>query len=358
MDCPILIPAYEPDERLIALLESLEDANFKNIILVNDGSGPEYDKLFSDCEEYLEAMGGKLLVHEKNRGKGAALKTGFSYILEAYPDAVGCVTADSDGQHDRDSISAVINSLTENPRDLILGVRSFDSDDIPWKSVYGNKITANVMTFITGLKISDTQTGLRGIPTEFMRELLDVKGDRFEFETEMLLCTIDKYKITEVPIPAIYDSVTDHKTHFNTFKDSIKIYKILCRHFIRYTAASLTSALVDIIFFVIFCRVFANLSLYVEISTVAARLISGTCNYIINHIFVFKSKNKKRTTAAKYLLLAVIQMGLSAGITGAGARLFTKVPEFIIKMITDTVLFVLSYKIQQKFIFGSRKKEK
>ncbi|MBR4183431.1 MAG: bifunctional glycosyltransferase family 2/GtrA family protein [Lachnospiraceae bacterium] len=355
MTCPILIPAYEPDERLIDLLESLVTADARNIILVNDGSGPDYDRLFDECRPYIDKMGGKLLIHEVNKGKGAALKTGFAYILEAYPDAVGCVTADSDGQHDTDSINAVIKSLTENPDHLILGVRSFDSDDIPWKSVYGNKITAGVMKYVTGLKISDTQTGLRGIPTDFMRELLDIKGNRFEFETEMLLCTIDKYPITEVPIPAIYDSVTDHKTHFNTFKDSIKIYRILCRHFIRYTAASLSSALLDIILFAVFCRLFGRMTLYVEVSTVAARLISGTYNYIINHIFVFNSKNKKSRTAVKYFILAVIQMGLSAGITGALVRLIAIVPEIIIKMVTDTVLFILSFKIQQKYVFGKNK---
>lgn len=358
MDCPILIPAYEPDERLIDLLETLLNAEAKNIILVNDGSGPEYDELFERCQPFLEKMGGKLLIHEKNRGKGAALKTGFSYILEAYSNAVGCVTADSDGQHDTDSINAVIKSLTENPDNLILGVRSFDSEGIPWKSVYGNKITAGVMTFLTGLKISDTQTGLRGIPTAFMKELLDVKGDRFEFETEMLLETIGRYPITEVPIPAIYDSVTDHKTHFNTFKDSIKIYRILCRHFIRYAAASLTSAILDLVLFTVFCRLFGGMKLYVEVSTIAARVISGTYNYIINHIFVFESKNKKTTTASKYLLLALVQMSLSAGITGAFARLFVKVPEVIIKVITDTVLFIMSYKIQQKYIFGNKNKAK
>ncbi len=222
---PIIIPAYEPDERLLPLLSELVDAG-KYIIVVNDGSGSGYNHIFEEAEKLID-KNGVLLVHKENMGKGRALKTAFSYIINNIPDAVGGVTADCDGQHNAASIEKVSETLVSNPENLILGVRSFDRKEIPWKSYFGNVITLKVFHLISGIKVSDTQTGLRGIPLGFMNELIELKEDRFEFEMQMLLMTRHKHKIKEIPIATIYESKTNHKSHFNPWADSAKIYKIL-----------------------------------------------------------------------------------------------------------------------------------
>ena len=184
---PIIIPAYEPDERLLELLKDLSESRLGPVIIVDDGSGEQYSDIFTEAENYLKTTGGVLLRHEVNRGKGRALKTAFAHVLDHEPDAIGCVTADSDGQHSVECITKCMNALSERPDNLILGVRDFSGEEVPFKSRFGNNLTIKICSFLCGVKVTDTQTGLRGIPRAFMRDLLDVEGERFEFETRMLI---------------------------------------------------------------------------------------------------------------------------------------------------------------------------
>ncbi|MCR5053871.1 MAG: bifunctional glycosyltransferase family 2/GtrA family protein [Lachnospiraceae bacterium] len=352
MKIPIIIPAYEPDERFIELLSALvvED-NY--IVVIDDGSGEKYRPLFDQVNEIIDGKG-VLLRHEVNKGKGRALKTAFRYVLNSIPDAIGAVTADSDGQHTKDCIMAVCAGLEKHPNSLILGVRHFDEEDIPWKSRFGNTLTLKVMKIVSGLSISDTQTGLRGIPRKFMEELLNVEGERYEYETRMLLETVNKYSIVEVPIKTIYDSKENHQTHFHPFRDSFKIYKVLFERFFRFVFSSFSSFIIDIVLFYLLCIILKpwNSSFYAAAATVIARIASATCNYSFNYIFVFRSKEKKLISAGKYLALAVVQMGCSALLVTLAIHVFPYINESILKMIVDTALFFVSYQIQKRFVFG------
>ncbi|MCR4782517.1 MAG: bifunctional glycosyltransferase family 2/GtrA family protein [Lachnospiraceae bacterium] len=357
---PIIIPSYEPDERLIDLLEDLVKREISPVIIVNDGSDEKYDEYFVRAKNIISSQGGVILKHDINRGKGKALKTAFSYCLENYPDMIGVITADSDGQHTPDCILKVKNSLIENPNSLILGVRDFDDKSVPRNSRLGNKITVKVFKFFTGLSISDTQTGLRGISKEFMNELLFVPGDRFEFETKMLVETKDKYDIEEVEIKTVYDSVENHTTHFDPFKDSIRIYKIFGAMFLKFLVSSLSSCVIDILLFAIFCQV--NESLFsgvydVFISAIEARVISATYNFLINYIFVFRSKESRTLAMVKYALLAAIQMFISATATAGLVYLTAESLEVVMKVIVDVTLFFISYYIQHEFVYRSRRKK-
>lgn len=355
---PIVIPSYEPDERLIALLHDLDAKEMGPVIIVNDGSSEEYDPIFEEVESIITKRGGKYISYRPNRGKGRALKTAFSYISENMPDALGCVTADSDGQHTPDCITNIINTLKANPDNLVLGVRQFEKKDIPWKSWFGNTLTIKVFSYVAGMKVSDTQSGLRGIPFKFMKELIDCKGERFEYEMQMLLECAGRYNLTEVPIRTIYESKENHQTHFKPIMDSLRIYKILGKKFLKFIFASLSSFVIDIILFHLFVLVFKDSfpALYVTIATVSARVISAVYNYLINYKFVFKSKASRSTSLTKYALLAIIQMSLSAGIVSLIVFLIPNSPETLIKAIVDTILFLISYSIQQRFVFSSKSK--
>lgn len=357
---PIVIPSYEPDERLITLLEDLQKAEIGPVIIVNDGSGTEYDEIFDRAAKLIEAGGGKFISYRPNKGKGRALKTAFEYIAENMPDVLGCVTADSDGQHTPECIASIIKTLKENPESLILGVRKFDGEDIPWKSRFGNNLTIKVFAYVSGVKVSDTQTGLRGIPFVFMKELIDCKGERFEYETRMLLECAGRYKITEVPIKTVYDSKENHQTHFDPFKDSIRIYKILGVKFVKYMFASISSFIVDILLFTLLCHILKNFvpeAYLIQVATVCARLVSATYNYIINYTLVFKSRAGKGTALIKYAALAFVQMQASAWSVAGLVRLLPMIPVTIVKCIVDTLLFLLSYTIQQRFVFAGKKKK-
>ena len=344
---PLVIPSYEPDKRLIELIETLNDYN-DPIIIVNDGSNDSYNSIFNS----LVNKNLIILKHNINKGKGRALKTAFEYIIKKYPDSIGCITADSDGQHSYKSIIDVRKALIDSPDSLIMGVRTFDGDHIPWKSKAGNKITIKVLSFLTGIRVSDTQTGLRGIPLKFMRELIEVPGERFEFETQMLIESIDRYPIVEVPVETIYDSKAHHQSHFNPLKDSFKIYRILVKKFIKYLVSSLSSSVLDIVLFALFCSLFKNSYhvWYASIATVSARLISAVYNYLINYILVFKSKEKVSKSAFRYFILAIVQMLCSAVLTQTFVFVF-KSMEVLIKIIVDVFLFFCSYYIQNRFVF-------
>ncbi len=289
---PIVIPALEPDERFLRILSELFSQNIGPIVVVDDGSGKDYKHFFETAKTAYHAA---VLTHEVNMGKGRALKDAFSYCLRKWPYLAGCITADSDGQHTPQSILRCRQGLLENPSSLVLGTRDFFTDTegkIPAKSMFGNRLTCRVLRVLYGINISDTQTGLRGIPADFMHYLLDVKGERFEFETQMLIETRTQgIKIIEVPIETIYDSKENHSTHFNPILDSIRIYKLFGAGFGKFLVSSFSSAILDLGLFGLFCRLTRERALtqggYIVLATICARLISAAYNYSVNYFFVF-----------------------------------------------------------------------
>lgn len=353
-DIPVIIPAYEPDEKMIRLLRNLKAAGITHIVLVNDGSGEAYRKLFEQAERI---EGCEVLHHAVNLGKGRALKTAFNYCMLRFPQGIGCVTADSDGQHTPQDILACMKGLWEEPETLILGCRNFDASDVPARSSFGNKCTRVVFRYLVGLSISDTQTGLRAIPLSFMETLMNVKGERFEYETNMLIETknCDVY-LKEIPIETVYLE-QNRTSHFNPIKDSVRIYMI----FGKFLFSSLSSSVLDLLLFSFFCSILQTATgiwkelPYIVGATILARVISAVYNFLLNYKVVFKSQANLAATAVKYCLLALCQMFGSAFLVNALYGL-TGGSEVAVKVPVDVLLFFLSFVIQREFVY--RKKDK
>lgn len=348
----LVIPSYEPDEKLIGLLEKVNEAGLSPVVVVNDGSvGKEYDDIF----EKARNLGAIVLWHAVNMGKGRALKTAFNYCLNEYEDLVGVVTADSDGQHSVADIKRCMKALEDEKDALILGCRNFDGENVPSRSEFGNKTTSRVMKVLTGIGVSDTQTGLRGIPKEFMKYLLTEKGERFEFETNMLLATKELgIKIVEVPIETIY--LEGNKTsHFNPIRDSFRIYAV----FLKFIFSSLSSSVVDACFFMLFCHMTRGLALplgYIMLSTILARVISATYNFLVNYKIVFKGKGSKVRAAFGYCVLAIVIMLLSGTLVTVIHGMVPFLPEIVVKIVVDTVLFFVSFWVQREVIYAGKDK--
>lgn len=349
---PIIIPSYEPDERFLTLLENLASFSLGPVVVVNDGSGQQYDHYFNTAEKTYKI---KLLRHTANMGKGKALKTAFSYCLQQFPKMVGCITVDSDGQHTVDAIKDVKEQLIKRPDQLVLGVRNFCEANVPAKSQFGNNLTRNVFKVLYKKDISDTQTGLRAIPADFMRDLLSVPGNRFEFETRMLIKAVEEgLEICEVPIETVYDSKENHATHFRPIVDSIRIYRVFGFAFGKFLVSSFSSSLLDLTLFQVFCAFLKNSLLatqYIIVSTVGARIISAMYNYLVNYYFVFKSKENHTKSACRYFVLAILQMACSAAlvsvlVAATGAKL-----ELVVKIPVDVFLFFVSYYIQKRMVY-------
>ena len=212
----VVLPSLDPDEKLQLVIDGLLEYGFTDIILVNDGSKPENMHYFEAAAQHPQVH---LLHHEVNRGKGAALKTAFAWFLENRPDAAGVVTVDGDNQHHPEDTRNCCEQMLKTRR-MVLGVRDFSLPDVPARSKAGNKITSFVFKVFVGMKISDTQTGLRAIPRDKLKLLLNISGDRFEYETNMLLA-MKTYNIAfdEVKIRTVY--IEENKSsHFRAFHDS------------------------------------------------------------------------------------------------------------------------------------------
>lgn len=344
----ILIPSLNPDERLTKLIDELLNNDFKDIIVVNDGSPEEYNKYFKNIENKII-----VLKHMVNLGKGRALKTGFNEFLIRFQDKCGIITVDSDGQHKIEDITKVAKTLVKNKESLILGSRNFNLANVPFKSKYGNKITRSIFKFLTGLNVSDTQTGLRGIPTQYITTLMNVPGERFEFEMNMLMESRENnIDIIEEMIETVY--IQENKSsHFNPFKDSLKIYTI----FLKYIFSSIISFIVDIIIYkIIFNCIINYIANYaIIIATIIARIISSLVNYSVNKNTVFKSSNNK--SIIKYYILCFIQMIISAVSVTTIYNLLNKRYEVIIKLIVDSIIFLINFKVQKEWVFRKEKKK-
>lgn len=347
----IIIPSLSPDDRLIRLVKDLMTEGFYDIVVVNDGSSPDYDRYFDQVRD----MGAVVLCHVVNQGKGRALKTAFNYILHEWKDCVGAVTIDSDGQHTIPDILAVSRRLKEKGDQLILGCRNFKNAGVPAKSRFGNIITARVMKVLLGLDISDTQTGLRGMSRQLMESFLRVSGEGFEYETNMLIfCKEDNISVSEVPIATVYYE-GNKSTHFRPFRDSLKIYAL----FLKFMLASFSSSVIDIVLFTLGTIALKNVmpGYYIVVSTVIARIVSSLCNFLINKNNVFKSNDRLVHTIIRYYTLAVVQMTLSA--TGVwGLYHVFGGNETVIKIIVDCILFLISFQIQREWVFIKEKKTK
>ena len=153
---PVVIPSYEPDEQLVELCEALVTAGITDICIVDDGSGEEYRSIFDRIETTYANENVRILRHTVNMGKGRALKTAFQDLLEHRPELIGCVTADSDGQHTPKDIYRCMLELAGHPDRLIMGCRRFDGEDVPLKSRYGNELTRRVCQYLCGRAIGSS----------------------------------------------------------------------------------------------------------------------------------------------------------------------------------------------------------
>ena len=346
----LLIPALNPDEKLTRLVAELREQDFTKFMIVNDGSKKECLGIFED----LRASGCEVFTHRKNFGKGRALKNALNRIYEVFPDFECVVTLDADGQHIPKDIVNVAQASLEHPDKMILGVRTFGRD-VPLRSKFGNVITRNVMRLFCGLRISDTQTGLRGFSKEILIHFLDVSGERYEYETNVLLETRElEIPILEIPIETVY--IDDNKSsHFNPIKDSIRIYSL----FLKYIAASMLSFLVDISLFALLVHLLRDaVGSYVYVATVVARAISSFVNYRINLKGVFKSKNTSKKQAlgriVGYYALVIVNVAVSAFLVDLAVKQLG-FNETLTKVVVDTCLFVLNYFIQRDVLFRNKK---
>lgn len=348
----ILIPSLDPDEMLGKYVKGLKEAGFDKIVIVNDGSKNDNLKFFPEKDEFVE-----IIKHAVNQGKGRALKTGFHYILNNYSsdEIAGVITADADGQHSVEDTAKVAQELVKK-RNFVLGTRNFDEEQVPFKSRNGNKITTNVFHLFFGKRIHDTQTGLRGIPYGFLKKCLTLKGERFEYEINMLIDAVrSELTISEVSIQTIYFD-SNRATHFSAVKDSVRIYSVILGEFLKFSISGVLSSVIDVGIFAFLTKVlFHGLSVNASTfaGTVIARVLSSVFNFSVNRQ-IFCSDGVVGKSLFRYYVLCVCQLVASWLLV---VFVFKQIQwdTTLIKVIIDTCLFFISYQIQRRWVFKEEK---
>ena len=354
----LVIPSLNPKKEFVFWLkefkEKIKSENIEvDIIVVNDGSSEKYNEIFDEIiKEDIT-----VLKHYINLGKGRALKTAFNHILNTEKKLGTIITADSDGQHSIKDVLACLKISNENPDTLILGTRKFGNTNskiesgksqirIPFRSKFGNKLTSIIFKYLLGIDVSDAQTGLRAFGKKQAKDYLKTKGEKFEYETNMLIDNKNLgYKFKENKIETIY--IEDNKlSHFNPINDSIAIYSL----FLKYIIIAIFSFLVDILLF----KISLNLKNTILISTIIARIVSSILNYKLNRNKVFKSFNK--TSLFKYYILVVVQMFISGASVSALNKVFEDRNVIFLKILVDIIVFMVNYYIQREWVFKKEKK--
>jgi len=360
----VVLPSPDPDEKLHLVIDGLLEYGFSHIILVNDGSKPENLHYFEEeASAHPDVI--TLLHHEVNKGKGAALKNAFNWFLQNRPEGIGVVTVDGDNQHHPADTLACTEHMLETGN-LTLGCRDFNQADVPARSSFGNKTTSAIFKIFVGMTISDTQTGLRAIPRDDLEYIATIAGDRFEYETNMLLAMKQQgIPFDEVKIRTVY--IEENKSsHFRIIHDSWRIYKLILAHFFRYTLSSLASAVVDTVAYSLLSSLLKGVLKGLALTGAAgvgARIISSLLNFYMNKRLVFQSSVSTGKAMLRYYMLAVPQMAAQVLLTQGVYTLFG-IPDSatglrtLVYVIVMSVLYVASFMIQQRWVFAVEKKAK
>ena len=342
MKTALIIPAYKPSKDLLGLLEQFASNPDFMPVVVDDGSGPEFTGIFNALPD-----GVTLLRHPENRGKGAALKTAFRHVLDECPQCALAVTADADGQHRYGDILRVCAVAGANPGALVLGSRKFEGD-VPFRSRFGNGVTRKVFSVASGVSVYDTQTGLRAFGREALKRFIEVPGERYEYEINMLLTAAQEgMPIVEEWIETVY--LDDNaSSHFNPLKDSLKIYMCI----FKFAASSLLAFAIDYVLVLVLSALTRSwpAAASLNFSVIVARLISATVNFTVNRKVVFNGNESLWRAVAKYAALAVVVLGLNLALM----HLLTIVlgwPIALAKILVEVLLFCMNFVVQGKFVY-------
>ncbi len=340
-----VIPAYKPERKLTAVVdEALRIGSLSHLVVVDDASGEAFREVF---DELAARPGVTVLRHAVNQGTGGATKTAFNHILLTRPETAGVVTFDADGQHLPSDVRKVADAFRQAPGKLAIGVRDFHDAGIriPLRSKLGNRITELIFAAFTGIRLKDTQTGLRCYNREMVKACLTIPRNRYEFQLEALLLCAREHDIVQVPIETIYED-GNRCSHFNPLLDSIRIYLV----FFRFIGAVLICAVADYLIFALLmlleCSIFTSL--------LSARVFSVALNFFLSRNKVFRSKGNIAAQAVKFTALAVFLFCASwFSITLLKEHLGW--PPLLSKLLVETTLFFCSFLVQNLLIFTRRR---
>jgi glycosyltransferase involved in cell wall biosynthesis len=211
-----LIPAFNAESSIAEVIAALEQvAGDMRVVVVDDGSA---DKT-NDIAAAARAM---VLRHATNRGKGAALQTGFDYIRNL-PDIDFILTMDADLQHRPEDVPMLFAVQQQSIADIVVGRRNKIGAGMPIARILSNTITSAMVGMRTGYRMSDSQCGFR-LMRRCVLDSVRLESSGFEAETEFLIKSARQgFRIEFAPVHTIYAREKSHMTHWTTTVNFIKV---------------------------------------------------------------------------------------------------------------------------------------
>lgn len=338
----VLIPTFNPDNNLIKLIKELKEKwdstlfrSELSVVIVDDGSDRKRSRELLDILSADKNI--KILKHDRNMGKGIAIKSGLKYLQKKQTKFI--VTADSDGQHSPHDIYRIL-AFAIKKDNLVLGVRDFSKKRVPLKSLFGNRVTSGIFFLVTGKKLTDTQTGLRAFPRSFIQKLLNIAGERYEYELNVLLETSSSKSIDTITIDTIYLD-NNKKSFFRPIRDSVLVYSV----FVKYCLISLLVSILD------FAAIYLGTIFFPTIySFVIVRFVTAHLYFFLMKTKAFRKKGGLTHQVLKYYALVLLNIILSSTIF---FNMYYEAKEsFLVAYFLALVLmFFVNFFLQKKIVF-------
>ncbi len=327
----LIIPVYQPTELVLPFLAKFKKDDFDYFVVVDDGSGPEFEERFAEVQELGLFT---LLRLKKNKGKGKAMKCALSYLMKKDPELGGVVTADGDGQHAYEDVLKVRDALETNQEKLILGTRN--RKDMPPASQNGSWWSSLYFKMMSGVSLEDTQTGLRGIPKCYFSTFLASPGSRYEFEMGFLAGIVREEKIVAVPIQTIYLN-DNSSTHYRKVIDSIRI----ARFPTAYILSGVLLCFLDCLFYWVFAEnCFHHSGFGWLLAGFSASAISFFLYELLMHCCVFfvRPRFKKMVLDFGFFaFLSLASFGIAYGFACCGMSFLGA------RILSDVILYVVLF---------------
>lgn len=356
----IVIPALNPPSSFVSYAEALRREGFSRIVVVNDGSRTDKLPVFFK----LKRLGVTVVDHPHNRGQGAALRTGFQYYLDHFQgQSDGVITLNADRQIPPSDVVRIASSLHNEQAmgsfALVVGTRNLEGKNVTDYDYNMGGVMKLLYHMLMGVRLNDPLSGVFGIPDLRVRQCLEIGSDGYAYATSMTM-SFEKIGFLQVPVSyANYEEGVEPA--FRKIPDTIRILYTIFKKFIVYSITSVGASILDVIIFGIFHSItFRGNPMAIIYSTICARVISASVNYLLTKHFVFhfKSDSAQETTksAGAFFVLTAMQCICSALIVSA-MKMLLGGSAVGIKVIVDTTLFFVSYKIQHKYIFKDDRQE-
>ncbi len=215
-----VIPSYNAATTIGPLVHRIKELGLDPVV-VDDGS--------TDATAETASNAGALVMsHLRNRGKGAALRTGFTFALREGYEKI--VTLDSDGQHDPAEIPRLLAEAERPEVAIVLGHRVINASTMPKIRQWTNAVMSAIISRLAGQPIPDSQCGFRVIHRQALASMA-LSTSRFDFESELLLAAArQRFRIVSVPIQTIYER---HSSHIHPLMDSLRFIRLLLRYCFR-----------------------------------------------------------------------------------------------------------------------------